>query len=124
MSKTPPPGSERRRSKRLMVQESFSLFLVVPKVLGMVKIYLRDVSKLGLCFRTELEGDFKRDTVLDLRVYLSPMFYLPVKARVVRVLGGEVAVEFLDSKSTKAIGHLVEFFEAAADAGESDSKLT
>ncbi len=120
MSRSPLSGSERRRSKRLLVQDSFSLFLVIPKALGMVKIYLRDVSKLGLCFRTELEGDFKKDTVLDLRIYLSPLFYLPVRARVVRVVGGEVAVEFHDSKTTKAIGHLIDFFDAAADAGLSE----
>lgn len=86
------------------MQDSFSLFLVIPKALGMVKIYLRDVSKLGLCFRTELEGDFKKDTVLDLRIYLSPLFYLPVRARVVRVVGGEVAVSFMTPRRLKPSG--------------------
>ena len=113
-------GEERRRAKRLSVQDSFSLFLVLPEVHGMVRIYLKDVSRLGLLFATDQVQDFKPEQKLSLRIYTSPAFYLPVKARVVRVGEDSVAIEFTnpEEKSVQALAKLLDFLDLAAEAGE------
>lgn len=110
---------ERRRAKRTIIQESFQLFLVIPKVQGMVRIYLRDISKVGLCFRTEMESDFEKGKKLEARIYLNPAFYLPVKCEVIRVGNGEVALDFENPEegSPIAIAKLQDFFEEAEKHG-------
>lgn len=112
-------GEERRRARRTIVQESFHLFLVIPPVHGMVRIYMRDISRLGLCFRTDVEGNFHEGQSFQARLYINPAFFLPLECRVVRVLGGEIAVEFTepDSPAAHAVAKLQEFFEAAEAAG-------
>ncbi len=113
-------GDERRKAKRILVEESFSLYIVIPKKMGMARIYMRDISKTGLCLRTEVDMDFSVGQVLDIRLYTNPIFYLPLKAKVLRVHNGELGLEYIDadSKSVGAITKLLEFFEVAADAGE------
>ena len=110
-------ADERRRARRTIVQESFNLFLVLPELHGMVRIYLRDISKIGLCFRSEMEGTFTMGQKFKARVYLSPAFYLPLDCKVVRVIGEEVAVEFTEAGAGIALGKLQEFFEAAEEHG-------
>lgn len=113
-------GEERRKSKRILVQESFSLYVVIPKKMGMARIYMRDISRTGLCFHTEMEEEFSLGQILDIRLYTNPVFYLPLKAKVLRVAAGEIGLEYSEpnSQSVFAIVKLLEFFEAAADAGE------
>ncbi|HEY8279544.1 MAG TPA: hypothetical protein VIH99_07975, partial [Bdellovibrionota bacterium] len=53
-------GEERRRARRTIIQESFNLFLVIPESLGMARIYMRDISRLGLSFRTEMDIGVKQ----------------------------------------------------------------
>lgn len=110
---------ERRRAQRTQVRESFNLFLVVPELFGMARIYLRDISATGLAFRTEIDTNVKNGQVFQARIYLNPAFYLPLECKVVRVAGGEVAVDFADHRSgpAKAIAKLQEFFEAAEESG-------
>lgn len=108
-------GEEKRKARRTLVQESFQLFLVIPKVHGMVRVYLRDISQLGLCFHSEVDGAFKEGQKLAVRVYINPSFYLPLDCRVVRVKPAEIALEYEDPKSTsaQALARLQEFLEAA-----------
>jgi hypothetical protein len=110
---------ERRRTKRTIVRESFNLFLVIPELHGMSRIYLRDISAGGLCYRTEVESKMKPGQNFQGRIYLSPGFYIPVDASVVRSGGGETAVSFADpdSPAAQAILKLQGFFEAAEEAG-------
>jgi hypothetical protein len=110
-------AEERRRARRTMVQESFNLFLVIPDIQGMVRIYMRDISGIGLCFRSEMESDFKPGQSFKARLYMNPGFYLPLDCRVIRVSGGEVAVEFPGSGSGEAISRLQDFFDAAEKHG-------
>ena len=108
---------ERRKTKRLIVQESFSLFLVIPDKNGMVRIYIKDISKAGVCFQMDDIASFKQGSSIDFRLYLNPAFHIPVEGTVVRVKDGEVAVEFSTKaeKITKAISKLLDFFEMAAE---------
>lgn len=112
-------GEERRRARRTVIQESFNLFLVIPEVLGMARIYMRDISKLGLSFRTEMEVALKQGQELHARVYLNPAFFLPVDCKVVRVRGSEFGVEFTkpDHPAVQALAQLQDFFDAAEKAG-------
>lgn len=108
-------GEEKRKARRTLVQESFQLYLVIPKIHGMVRVYLRDISQLGLCFRSEVEGTFKMGQKVSVRIYLNPSFYLPMECSVVRILPSEVALEFAEpqSASALALAKLQEFLEAA-----------
>lgn len=108
---------ERRKNKRTMVQDFFSVFIVIPNKHGMAKIYLRDLSKAGLCFRTEMEEPFAAGQVLDLRFYTNPNMYIPLQCRVIRVQDGEVGVEFVHAgeKAVQAMQKLLEFFEIASE---------
>lgn len=112
-------GEERRRARRTVIQESFNLFLVIPEALGMVRIYMRDISKLGLSFRTEMETGLKQGQELKARIYINPAFFLPVECKVVRLGSAEIGVEFTkaDHPSAQAIGLLQDFFDAAEKAG-------
>jgi hypothetical protein len=113
------PVDERRRAQRTEVRESFNLFLVVPELYGMARIYLRDISAVGLAFRTEMDGSVAQGQVFQARIYLNPAFYLPLECRVVRVQGGEVAVDFTNHAAgpVRAIAKLQDFFEAAEESG-------
>lgn len=112
-------GEERRRARRTVIQESFNLFLVIPESLGMVRIYMRDISKLGLSFRTEMDLGLKQNQQLKARVYINPAFFLPVECKVVRLGNAEIGVEFNDAEhpSAHAIALLQDFFDAAEKAG-------
>lgn len=112
-------GEERRRARRTIIQESFNLFLVIPEALGMARIYLRDISKLGMSFRSEIDLGLKPEQELKMRVYLNPAFYLPVDGKVRRVQGSEFGVEFTkpDSAPVQALAKLQEFFDAAEKSG-------
>ncbi len=110
---------ERRRARRTVIQESFHLFLVIPEALGMARIYLRDISKLGLSFRTEIETGLKQGQVTQARIYLNPAFYLPIDCKVVRLGSAEIGMEFTkpNDPSAQAIGLLQDFFDSAEKAG-------
>lgn len=110
---------ERRRTRRMAVQEGFNLFLVMPSVHGMVRIYMRDLSAGGLCFRSEVETSLKPGQKVSARLYINPAFYLPLECEVVRVGKGEVAVRYEDENSpaAKAVALLQDFFDSAESAG-------
>jgi len=112
-------AEERRRAKRTVVRESFSLFLVIPEALGMARIYIRDLSRLGLSFRPEIDCGLSQGQQFEARLYLNPAFYLPVNCRVVRLTASEVGVEFVKPQdgAVKAVGLLQDFFEAAEVSG-------
>lgn len=109
---------ERRRAKRVAVQESFSFFIVIPNRLGMSRVYMKDISSSGLSFTLDMEHDFHAGQEFEARLYTSPAFYLPVDFHVVRVSSGEVAVSFTqqNSKSVQALGKFLEFMDLASEA--------
>lgn len=110
---------ERRRSKRIAVQRSFSFFSVIPSVLGISRIYMKDVSKHGLCLTPELPDSFHKEQRLDIRVYAGPLLYLPIRGTVVRKLNQDVGVEFDDPEceAVQALTKFLEFLEIASKVG-------
>ena len=108
---------ERRKAKRVLVQDIFSVFIVIPNKHGMAKIYLKDLSKSGLRFETEMEQDFSAGQEFSLRFYTNPSMYWALNAKVIRVSNGEVAVEFQpgQEKETQAVHKLIDFLEIASE---------
>jgi hypothetical protein len=109
---------EKRKSKRTPVRDSFQLFLVIPEATGFVRLYLRDLSAGGLCFRTEMPMELEMGQEVEARIYLNPSFYFSLPSSTVRVQKGEYALAFNDPKSlaAQAIQHLQEFLNAAEKA--------
>ena len=109
---------ERRRVERTKIQEIFSMFLVIPEKQGMAKIYMKDLSKIGVCFRRDADIEYAANEKIDLRLYTSPTFYLPVTGMVVRIADTEIGIEFdnTQSKSMRALVKLMEFLALAQDA--------
>lgn len=112
-------GDERRQARRMAVQESFNLFLVLPSLHGMVRIYMRDISRLGLSFRSEMDSNLTKGQKVSARLYTNPAFYLPLECEVVRVGKGEVAVQFSEptSPAALAVSKLQDFLDSAEKAG-------
>lgn len=108
---------ERRKTKRILVQDIFAVFIVIPNKHGMAKIYLKDLSKGGLRFETELEQNFTANQSLDIRFYTNPSMYWTLQGRVARVEGAEVAIEFApgQDKQLLAVHRLLDFLEIAAE---------
>lgn len=104
---TVPGGSERRRSVRKAVLETFHVFLVIPKR-GVRKIYLKDVSAGGIGFYAEEDDRFEDGEVLECHFYINPSLRLPMTLRVAHVFNDgksgderqrKVGCEFLETGS-------------------------
>lgn len=111
---------ERRKVARKLVQDSFSLFLVIPDHHGMGKLYIKDISPLGLGFENDNVGTYEDGQELNIRLFTNPFFYLPIQAKVVRARGKTIGLEFMEPQSmpVKAVRKLLEFFELAESSGE------
>lgn len=110
---------ERRRARRTIVQESFPLFLVIPQSFGMARLYLGDISKLGLSFSADLDLGITEGQEVKARIYLNPAFYLPVDCKVARINKNNVGLEFLkpEEPAAKCLSLLQDFFDSAEKAG-------
>ncbi len=109
---------ERRRAKRIAVEDSFAFFIVIPNHLGMSRVYIRDISTSGLSFTLDTDHDFSKGQEFQARLYTSPAVYLPIEMHVVRVADEEVAVSFMQttSKPVQALSKFLEFMDLASEA--------
>ena len=82
--------SERRKSKRRPILDSFSLFLVVPRK-GPHRLPIHDVSREGIGFSLDTEGEtpeefpLEQGETLNLRLYLNQTLYLPLVLKAARI---------------------------------------
>lgn len=94
--------TERRRSERKEVLETFHVFLVIPHI-GLRKIYLKDVSEGGLGFFTEPTDKFKKGETVECYFYLNPSLRLPLKVKIMHVgdegEGRHIGCEFSETSS-------------------------
>ena len=111
-------GVERRTTKRRIISESFNFFVVIPKVLGMSRVYMRDISTGGLCIHVDTNEGFAMEQDVNLRIYTGPGFYLPVSAKVRRLADSEVAFAYTNQneKAVRALAKFLEFLDLAAEA--------
>lgn len=113
-------NEERRKAKRTTIQEGFNLFLVIPKISGMTRVYMNDLSQTGLRFMLDGSTIVKENQQISVQLYLNSAIYLPLDCLALRVSKSEVAVKFLNPQSpaVQAIGKLQEFIESAEKAGK------
>lgn len=111
--------AEKRRARRRPVLDTFSLFAVVPDK-APLRLPIHDVSELGIGFGLDVEGEdqslfpVKQGEQLEIRLYLNQSMYLPLAAKVARVVDSngvrKIGAEFV-AKSSKGYKGLVAFIE-------------
>ncbi|MDR3606292.1 MAG: PilZ domain-containing protein [Oligoflexia bacterium] len=88
-----PNGIERRRSKRLEILSTFSLFAVVPQK-GPHRLGVYDLSQDGLGFDLDIEEEaqaglrsfeVKAGSPLEVHLYLNQSLYIPLFVTVRRI---------------------------------------
>jgi hypothetical protein len=99
-------NSERRRSRRRSLLDTFSFFVVVPRK-GIHRLPVHDLSEGGIRFDLDVEGesagDFavKKGDTLDLRFYLNQGLFIPLRIRVARIEekqhGRQIGAEFCEA---------------------------
>lgn len=83
-------GSERRRSRRRPILETFSVFMVVPAK-GAHRLKVRDISDLGVGFEIDVEsetpgqGELSPGDSLEGHLYLNQSLALPLQLQVARI---------------------------------------
>ena len=83
-------NSERRGSQRLLVVDSFALFVTLPKR-PFLKLKIYDVSATGLQCDVVVEGEpdgsfsVAPNEELDVHLYLNQFLFLPLRVRVARI---------------------------------------
>ncbi len=118
---------ERRRSPRVPILETFSVFAVIPKK-GPYRLRVHDLSAIGVRFDLDLEDEaeplnLKSGEKLDFHLYLNQSLFLPLRLQVVRVqeekqvrtLGAEF-IE-LEDAAREAVASFVGMLEAIAEVG-------
>jgi hypothetical protein len=78
-------GSERRKSARKDILDSFQVFAVLPSLSNSRKIYLKDVSEGGVSFLADEADRIIGGKTLDLLLYINPTLNLPLQVKVAHV---------------------------------------
>jgi len=121
--------SERRRSKRHPILQSFSFFVVVPKK-GVFRLPVHDLSGVGLGFDYDMEGEepdefpLEKGEILEVQFYLNQSLFIPLQVKVVRILkegnvrrvGAEI--QDRDKKTSKALEALTDVIDQIADIAQ------
>ena len=122
-------GSERRKALRRPVLGTFSLFLVIPKK-GPQRLYIHDLSELGLGTDLEVEGEedmgfsLTLGESLEVQLYLNQSLYLPLNVRVARLetINGvrRMGSEFSErtTQSMKALKAFVKMLDEILEVAE------
>lgn len=122
-----PPGSERRRSTRRAILDSFGMFMSIPKK-GGYRLPVHDVSSEGLAFDLDVDGEDFRDfpakvgETLDVELFLNPSIGIPLRVKLVRVTQGTVRkvgaeIDSGASKGRQAYEALVALVDALPATG-------
>ncbi len=114
--KTGQRGSERRRSVRKDVLETFNVFVVFPKK-GLRKLYLKDVSAGGIGVVTEASDGFVNGETVRCDFYINPSLKLPLGLKVAHAAEGMTGFEFSDTtpKAHAAFTTFIELLEQLAE---------
>lgn len=111
---------EQRRVRRTAIRDAFSIFLTIPVLRGMSRIYIRDISTMGLNFFIDIDEFTKSCSVgqvLEIHLYMAPSFYFSLKGKIVRIENDNMAMEFeRDQKSLEALSRFLSFLDAAVES--------
>jgi hypothetical protein len=122
-------GSERRRSKRRPILDTFSLFVVVPRK-GVHRLRIHDVSNQGLGFDLDIDGEsleefqIKPKEKLEVHLYLNQSLYLSLNVQVARLQDAQgirqVGAEFTEQASPgyKAFAAFLQMLDLVSDAAQ------
>jgi c-di-GMP-binding flagellar brake protein YcgR len=126
-----PEGAERRRSKRMDILASFSLYVVVPKK-GPHRLPVHDLSDGGVGFDLDIEeeeGDanlfpVQSGSELELHLYLNQSLYIPLRVIIRRLQEAKRGVRRIGAEfpDRQAHGHMallafLDMLDAVAEAG-------
>jgi hypothetical protein len=120
-------GAERRKSKRLDILDTFSLFVVVPAK-GPMRLKVHDISDAGIGFDLDIAEEqgsvgfeAKVGNNFDIHLYLNQSLYLPLHVTVRRIVDAEgirrIGAEF-QGKATKGQVALLAFLDMLDALGE------
>ncbi|OFZ19979.1 MAG: hypothetical protein A2X94_11480 [Bdellovibrionales bacterium GWB1_55_8] len=129
------PASERRKTRRRPVLETFSIFVVIPRK-GFHRLRIFDLSEDGIGFELDTDGESHDDfsvtqgQVLDVRLYLNQSLFLPIGVELVRVdeahatrrIGGRFSDK--NSKAYAAFVSFLEMLDSIRDAAEIENKAS
>jgi hypothetical protein len=123
------PASERRKSRRRPILDSFSVFVVAPER-APHRLAVKDVSDLGIGFQLDPDTfggaqllDVNMGDTLDISLYLNQSLHLPLRIQVVRVyqerddgprLAGASILD-LNSNGYKAFASFIQLLDALAE---------
>jgi hypothetical protein len=123
------PASERRKSRRRPILDSFSVFIVVPER-APHRLSVKEVSDLGICFQLDPDSvagaqllDVRSGDTLDISLYLNQSLHLPLRIQVVRIyqerddgprLAGASILD-LNSSGYKAFASFIQLIDALAE---------
>lgn len=122
-------GIERRKQKRSQILDSFSLFAVVPKK-GAYRLPINDLSKAGIGFEVDIEGEdlegfpLVEGDELELHMYLNQTLFLPLEIQIKRISikkgVRKIGAEFIEKKhkSYKALVSFLEVIEEISKVGK------
>lgn len=123
---------EKRREARRPILDTFSFFVVVPKK-GIHRLPIHDLSKVGIGFSLDTEGeafdDFKLNTgeLLHIHFYMNQSLSIPLIVKVARVIETEttrkIGAEFVDTtqKGYPALISLIEMLGQLDDVAKIES---
>lgn len=120
-------GADRRRSARMAILDTFSLFAVVPSK-GPHRLRLNDISDVGVGFDLDIEEESGLETFqvkpgdrLEIQLYVNQSLYLPLTVEIRRVTQrGEIrglGAEFL-SRGSQGYLALIAFLDMLDALGE------
>jgi hypothetical protein len=125
---SPKNVTEKRRSPRRPVLDTFSVFAVVPRK-GMHRLPVHDLSEHGMSLDVDTEGEdlkavpLTQGERLEVHFYLNQSLYLPLQMQLVRITEArgvrQVGAQFADEKSAGyqafiAFLKMLELLDAAA----------
>jgi hypothetical protein len=121
-------GAERRRSKRMDVLDTFSLFVVVPAK-GPMRLKVHDISDAGIGFDLDIQEEngamsfeVKAGDEFDVCLYLNQSLYVPLAVTVRRIVTADgvrrAGAEFRGkgSKGHIALLAFLDMLDALSDA--------
>ncbi|MFL5812196.1 MAG: PilZ domain-containing protein [Bdellovibrionia bacterium] len=121
-------GAERRKSKRMDILDTFSLFVVVPAK-GPMRLKVHDISDAGIGFNLDIEEEqgassfeAKVGDSFEVHLYLNQSLYLPFSVSVRRIVDTEgvrrIGAEFQGkgSKGQVALTSFVHMLDALGEA--------
>jgi hypothetical protein len=126
-------GAERRKSKRMDILDTFSLFVVVPAK-GPMRLKVHDISDAGIGFNLDIEEEqgassfeAKVGDSFEVHLYLNQSLYLPFTVSVRRIVDTEgvrrIGAEFQGqgSKGQTALSSFVHMLDALGEVARIES---